>query len=271
MVQTEYRSAADIDFARGVGNSFGPALSELTDFMNFFGRRTRANKLLRDVERAVRSYGGTAESQIAPGHSSKLTWTYRTDVENFLRLLWLEKALDLGGMPVLRDSSDEILGTTTVDLLNPLALSRLSIQSDAGNFRISEAIPARTNSSVWRRSVKQLIEMSNAVRRVDRTTVARGFVSLLADAMRALYRGYSQLGKVDTMFTVHSGHGYQIRVYETLRYSPVVFGGNNSSPVTARLRFGHYRFEGIKGGALVSDSGTYPVSLYDTSATMADF
>lgn len=270
MVITDYRSGADIDFARHLGEHLGEQLIRRAAFSNLFARRMHASKLLKDVLGNVVSYVGQKEPQLAPLSVNGLTKAYRGDVENVLRLLWLERNVDLGGVPVLAEDADAVLGATPVDIFNPFALHRLLAQSESPDA-LNGVVPVRAGSSKWRQSLKQLLERSSAVNRIDQGTAARGFVSLLADAMRGLYKGYSQRGQIDTLFTVHSGHGYQIRVYETLRYSPVVFGSRTSSPVKGRLRFGHYKFEGVKRGALVPDSGTYPVSPHDTTATLVDF
>ena len=275
-----YREAVDVEFVNTVGRSVGDMLlSSSRDFVSRFKELRDASDIADAVFRSIKEQSGYTNSTAADEFQSRVVRQYQEDVQNVLRLFRTERTLEVNGLVVLLDDigslagdTETLAGATPVDIFNPLALkSRWPVEtSDDLNYAAHVLSRTKPDSLAWRMAMTRVLPQLRS-RQVDETTAARGFVTRLANSMLVLFRGYVEKQEVDTLFTVHSGDDYQVQTYQEYNYSPVVFGGKKSSPVTGRLRYGYYKFEGWKDGVLTPDEGRYLVSPHNTEATMRNF
>ncbi len=271
MVQTDDRSATDVAFANELGDSLAHLIVRNYRLNDSF-TRTRVSKQL--IEGAVNGVAQYLLSQNVRGFVSMPprmgSRAHVEGVRNVLRMFGLAQSLGLDGVLVLQTQDGPLQGETTVDLLNPLAVRGLLSDEDMpeGYELVVRAIP---NSAKWRRTLKEFLPRLGSVKYVDKQEAARGFLTAFVDSVRAMFQGYMASKQTNTLFTVHSGHGYQIQVYETWRYSPIVFGATKSSPVSGMLQTGYYKFQGLQSGVLTRDQGVYLAAPHSITATLGDF
>lgn len=269
MIFVDDRSEADVEFAINLGGEIGELILK-SDLSSVSARGRVTIQVIDAALNAVARYTGTARTLSVVPPTLGIKGAYRSGITNVLRLFRLWESLEINGLAVLREKPDSLLGPTPVDLFNPVVQMSLALESETlwpnPNLRVG-----RVSKSRQRRALSDLLPKLTTVKLVERGVAARGFAALLVDSIRFRFNNLVNGNPTRIHFTVHSGNGYQIHVYETWRYSPVVFGATKSSPVIGPLHVGYYKFEGLKKGVLTKDGGTYVVSAHNTAATLGAF
>lgn len=175
-------------------------------------------------------------------------------------------------VPVLMTEANEFGEPVPIDESNErgrrslaaLARRRLSEAPDRGTIQnFADRIGG------WRRM--QRLGAPIGFQRLERA-VETFFGLLTASMWRAGQSFASSRGGSSVTYTVDcANYGYQLEFWPQFYFSPTVFGGNLTRPVTANVTPNHYHFQGWMNGVVVQDGGVHVASAKNTKTILRAF
>lgn len=183
-------------------------------------------------------------------------------------------------LPLLRIGQDPLLREVQVHLDDVVSI-------DFANERSTKAIVARARSvqddpaaapdldmatkgdpRVW----DALAETVPFLEMRPVPEAARNFFSLFTVSYWMGRRSVAKTGQSTVHFTVDcSQHGYQLEYWPQFLFTPTVFGGKLTRPVSATIPINHYHFQGWLNNAITPDGGLYPADANNTHAMLRAF
>lgn len=195
---------------------------------------------------------------------------YAPYIHAFLRVLEQFAADGEASVPVIRGFENWLGSPLTVDIWNPEAIRTILLllagSRDGGPDFLgrSEVLdPAFRGRTARRAPFLDLRSTHDA---------ARDFFSLFTASYWKGRLSRARHGSSHIKFTVFCRNsGYQLRCHPQFFYSPVVWGGNLTTPVRGLLALNDYHFQGALGTSIICDFGLYPVNSASTRATLTAF
>jgi len=273
------RTRADIAVAQRLGKVFGQRLRNWPGndgplFYRLLSRRSgsyeESRRLFQDLLRGLEAADRTPGLDRASWRTfsfSEPALELHAELDSALRLVALARSLPGGGVPVLNET-DEVYGCAPLfDLLNPRA--RRGVIDLDGESRESRDVDRGGYLYEW---LSRPSRPDDRVRWVDQRTAMTGFITLFADNLRTVVQFFTGPGSGYVEFKVTARYDdWQVESYTEYNYSPTVFGGKLTTPVSDRLRSGYYKFQGRQDGRLVKDPGTYIASPWHREASLTAF
>jgi hypothetical protein len=248
-----YRPALeDQDLARHIGQGLGENLlcwgEPSFPNVRYAERPLVARELLRDILRGIERKSG-ARSAL----SIEVTDEFAEDLDKALRLIWFFRTIDIGGALVFKVAENEFGNFPLFDIFNPLARRSVSGQDEDAPL-----VEPRENWNDLIRWTNRFADRRDRIAVVDFRQALTGFMTLIADNLHAAAKAFANSGTSYLTYTVHANNsGYQLEYYPQYLFSPVVFGSTVTTPVSQRIKIGHYHFQGWRHNQLVQDSNLY--------------
>lgn len=173
-----------------------------------------------------------------------------------------------GDFPVIGVANNDFNEPVPLDLRNPYSVSAAhKLHSD----RPEETFPlgAYRSPEAWRR----IADRSTTIELRPAREVAATFFGLLAMSVSEALSGLLQRHSRHIKFTVDSQNsGYQLQYWPQYYFSPQVFGGNLTRPVTAHVARNVYCFMGTnRKGRVVYDQAAHRCDDKNTSTVIVAF
>ncbi|GGF61455.1 hypothetical protein GCM10007301_21510 [Azorhizobium oxalatiphilum] len=261
-----------IESAYAIGEQIGDLIADAAERSTEFAHQPSGRRVVEAIATAITERDEELRRDTAADYEIGILLA--PYVMRFLQVLHRDDFRRLDGLPELRVGPDRGVPGDLVPI-------------DAGNRRALESIMAVAQSDARRPAggraiggeehvgAEQWQEAARAVGFVEmqpHRTVARNFFSLFTVSFWSARKSVSQSGVATINFTVDcASHGYQLEYWPRFLYSPVVFGGCLTRPVSAHIPVNHYRFQGWIGGHVTPDGGLYQADASHTNATLRAF
>jgi hypothetical protein len=217
-------------------------------------------RLVNVVESVVFASDGTSERGLFTEDKTSLTSLWLPYAVRFMEAYYELGALDV--FPVLRGLQNDFQLPIAVDYKSSRAMQSIFYtyilrgkEYQSHDFRAPIAVTPLS------------------IDYAPRPFALESFVTLFVHGFRWLRSTVSSSRSPSHVnFTVDcTNYGYQLEYFPQFFYSPTVFGGTLTRPVTASIPVNHYHFQGWKNSVLTQDTGLYRADSSSTAATLRAF
>lgn len=212
-----------------------------------------------------------ARQELIRGPFPDLATMFAPYVARFVNLLRPDGGAVPQQLPMLRVSSDGIEQLVPIDTANERAAQAVIARNRVTRIYGSPT-PDSEAGNVDPEGWDQIAETVPFVDMRPVSEAGRAFFNLFTISFWMGRRSAARTGQSMVNFTVDcSNHGYQLEYWPQFLFTPTVFGGNLTRPVSMLVPINHYHFQGWLNNVVTPDGGLYPADPTNTLVTLKAF